>query len=329
MNQPEFRNRIFSIKSQSEFSLIALEIFQYQYNQNHVYQRYCDLLGNQPGQVDSVDTIPFLPIRFFRDYKIITSDLKEQVVFTSSGTTGSTPSSHFVADTSLYRESFTRAFKQFYGEPSQYGILALLPSYMQSEGSSLVFMVNELIRLTQNPLSGFFLHDPEGLIKSAGEITSQGKKVFLLGVSYALLDLIETADLDLRGHIVMETGGMKGRRKEIIRNELHEKLMIGFNVGEIHSEYGMTEMLSQAYSCSNGFFKCPMWMDITIRDLYDPFSTIQTGVTGGVNVVDLANLNSCSFIATDDLGRKRVDGTFEIMGRTGSSEIRGCNLMVG
>jgi hypothetical protein len=251
-----------------------------------------------------------------------------QTVFSSSGTTGQITSKHYIADIQLYEQSYTKGFHHFYGDVGQYCILALLPSYIERSGSSLIYMVNDLIEKSKHPQSGFYLNEIDSLIDTLTALDAKGKKVLLIGVSFALLDLVEKYQLQLKNTIVMETGGMKGRRKELIRKELHEHLMKGFGVETIHSEYGMTELLSQAYSNGNGIFKTPPWMKFMIRDTEDPLSFLPFGKTGGINVIDLANINSCSFIATQDLGKKYEDESFEILGRFDHSDVRGCNLMV-
>ena len=237
-------------------------------------------------------------------------------------------SKHLVTDVSLYEDSYRNAFSQFYGNIEDYVVLALLPSYLEREGSSLIYMVDDLIKLSNNPGSGFYLHNHEDLIQKLIALDNEGQNVILIGVTYALLDLVEKQKFNLKNTIVMETGGMKGKRKEMIREELHKQLCDGFGVNAIHSEYGMTELLSQAYSLGNGVFECPNWMQILVRDTEDALTYIATGKTGGVNVIDLANINSCSFIATQDLGKKYTNNTFEILGRFDNSDIRGCNLMV-
>lgn len=322
-------SKIFAIQSEKDFEQVSLEVFQYQYENCLPYRTFCNLLNTDPKKVKQVMDIPFLPIEFFKSHKIMDQQKNTTAcVFTSSGTTGMELSKHYVADTTLYEESFLRAFKQFYGETSDYTILALLPSYLEREGSSLIYMVDRLIKDSENPSSGFYLHNTEDLVTKLLEQEKQGKKTLLIGVSYALLDLIEDFDLPALQHtIIMETGGMKGKRKELIKQELHKILAQGFGVSHIHSEYGMTELLSQAYSSGNGFFHTPAWMRILTRDTEDPLSYIEHQ-TGGINVIDLANLHSCAFIATQDLGKTHLDGSFEIIGRFDSSDIRGCNLLL-
>lgn len=324
----DLRDRIFKIKSESEFSEIALEIFNYQYNRNAVYQRFIDSLGKQVSSVKSVSDIPFLPVEFFRNHKIITGDLPVEMIFESSGTTGFTPGKHFVCDLSLYEESFLNSFRMFYGDPEDYVIAALLPSYTEREGSSLVYMADNLIKKSNHLLSGFYRDNIGNLISSLTQVKEANRKFFLLGVSFALLDLAENNSPDLRDVIIMETGGMKGRRKELTRSELHSILKEKFNVTAIHSEYGMTELMSQAYSKGEGIFYSPPWMKIILRDPQDPLAIhTEKGKTGGINVIDLANINSCSFISTGDLGKLHDDGGFEVLGRFDNSDIRGCNLM--
>ncbi len=269
-----------------------------------------------------------MPIAFFKSKKVVSSKNIEQSIFSSSGTTGQITSKHYVTDIALYEKSYLKGFESFYGDVSDYCVLALLPSYLERSGSSLIYMVDDLIKKSNHPDSGFYLDEIDVLIEKLIRLDSQGKKVLLIGVSFALLDLVEKHQLNLKNTIVIETGGMKGRRKELIREELHDILKKGFGTKAIHSEYGMTELLSQAYSQGNGIFKNPPWMKILIRDTEDPLTLLEMGKTGGVNVIDLANINSCSFIATQDLGKVHANDTFEIIGRFDNSDIRGCNLMV-
>jgi len=323
------RNRIFNIKSSADFSHCALEIFNYQFTGNAVYREFILSLGKEPSLIRTVDEIPFLPIELFRNHRIITVDDPVEMIFESSGTTGVITGKHFITDLSLYEESFLRSFLLFYGEPEEFLIAALLPSYTEREGSSLVYMADNLIRRSKNPGSGFYRDNTEELIKKIAEARKKAQKILLLGVSFALLDLAEKQSPDLSGVIIMETGGMKGRRKELTRTELHSILREKFNVSSIHSEYGMTELLSQAYSKGDGLFHSPPWMKILIRDPQDPLSLeYEQGRSGGINIIDLANINSCSFIATGDLGKLHEDGSFEVLGRFDNSDIRGCNLMV-
>lgn len=293
-----------------------------------VYQEFCDLIRRNPSNAKTVEDIPFLPIQFFKSHGILSSPEPIQQIFTSSGTTGMQNSRHLVTDISLYEESYRKGFAEFYGNIENYCVLALLPSYLEREGSSLIHMVEDLIKLSHHPDSGFYLHNYDELITKLEELDNSGQNVLLIGVTYALLDLIERHSFQLNNTIIMETGGMKGKRKEIIREELHSILCKGFGVSAIHSEYGMTELLSQAYSLGNGIFECPPWMQILIRDTEDALTLIPEGKTGGINVIDLANINSCSFIATQDLGKKYPNHSFEVLGRFDNSDIRGCNLMV-
>jgi len=319
--------QIFQIKTAQDFENIALEVFQYQFQHVATYRTYCELIHTKPSEVNAIEDIPFLPIEFFKKLTVISSEKKLETTFTSSGTTGSVTSKHLVADVQVYRKSFLDGFQKFYGNPHELVILALLPSYLERDGSSLVYMVDRLIKETNSPDSGFYLNDLEKLAEKLVDLDAAGKKVLLLGVSYALLDLIAHRTFQLKNTYVMETGGMKGRRKEMIKEALHSKLKIGFGVKKIHSEYGMTELLSQAYSKGDGLFSCPPWMRVLTRDTEDPL-TLVNGTTGGINVIDLANVYSCSFIATQDLGKTYTDESFEILGRFDTSDIRGCNLMV-
>ncbi|MBN8565853.1 MAG: acyl transferase [Flavobacteriales bacterium] len=319
---------IFSIRNQKEFEKITLKVFRHQFENNKVYQDFCLLLKKDKSNVKTITDIPFLPIQFFKSHEIISSTNPIQETFTSSGTTGSITSKHLVTDITLYEQSFRNAFSQFYGNIEDYVILALLPSYLEREGSSLIYMVNDLIEGSNHPESGFYLNNYDELIQKLIKLDSSGQNVLLIGVTYALLDIIEKQSFQLKNTIIMETGGMKGKRKEIIREELHTLLYNGFGVPSIHSEYGMTELLSQAYSLGNGIFECPPWMSILIRDTEDALTYVEYGKTGGINVIDLANINSCSFIATQDLGKKYPNHSFEVLGRFDASDIRGCNLMV-
>ena len=324
----ELRDRVFNIKNQTDFRDTALEVFNYQINRNAVYHEFITRLRKNIKEVRTIADVPFLPVEFFRNQKIITGDYPVEMIFESSGTTGVAPGRHFVADLSLYEDSFFKAFRYFYGDPGEYLITALLPSYIEREGSSLVYMTDKLIKKSLHPLSGFYKDNNDELISTINRSKALSQKTLLLGVSFALLDLADNLSPDLSGVIVMETGGMKGRRKELTRLELHTILKEKFNVTSIHSEYGMTELMSQAYSKNEGIFYCPPWMKVVIRDPQDPLSIYSgTGRTGGINIIDLANLNSCSFIATGDLGRLHDDGGFEVLGRFDNSDIRGCNLM--
>lgn len=319
---------IFTINNQKQFDKMALKVFRYQYENNGVYREFCDFLKTDVQKVKTIQQIPFLPIQFFKSHEVVSNSNPIQTTFTSSGTTGMVTSKHLVTDVSIYEESYRKAFSQFYGNIEDYVVLALLPSYLEREGSSLIHMVDDLIQLSKHPESGFYLHNYDELIEKIIQLDQSGQNVILIGVTYALLDLIEKQSFQLENTIIMETGGMKGKRKEMIREELHQELCNGFGVKSIHSEYGMTELLSQAYSLGDGIFECPSWMQISIRDTEDALSYIRDGKTGGINVIDLANINSCSFIATQDLGKKYSNGSFEVVGRFDHSDIRGCNLMV-
>lgn len=319
---------IFTISNAKQFEKIALKVFRYQHENNSVYREFCELLKVEKGSVKSLQQIPFLPIQFFKSHEIVSNSDSIQETFTSSGTTGMITSKHLITDVTLYENSYRNAFSEFYGNIEDYVVLALLPSYLERSGSSLIYMVKDLIALSNNTNSGFYLNNYGELISKLIELDSLGQNVILIGVTYALLDLIEKRKFELKNTIIMETGGMKGKRKEIIREELHEMLCEGFGVSSIHSEYGMTELLSQAYSLGSGIFECPNWMNILIRDTEDALTYVTTGKTGGINVIDLANINSCPFIATQDLGKKYANNSFEVLGRFDNSDIRGCNLMV-
>lgn len=322
--------KINSLKSNNspDFEKLALEIFQFQAKNNLVYKQFIDLLNINPKEVYKIVDIPFLPIEFFKSHKVVSTTAKIEQTFLSSGTTGMQQSKHYVSDVSLYKESYLNGFNYFYGNIENYTILALLPAYLEREGSSLIYMVDDLIKKSKKPKSGFYLDNLEELAKNLIELDEKGEKVLLIGVSFALLDLVETYAFQLNNIMIMETGGMKGRRKELIREELHQILKDGFGVNKIHSEYGMTELLSQAYSKGNGIFECPPWMKILTRDTEDALTILPEGKSGGINVIDLANKNSCSFIATQDLGKTYNNGTFEVLGRFDNSDIRGCNLLL-
>lgn len=313
---------IFSIATQADFDRMTLEVFRFQAEACTPYREYLELLGVDPAAVECPEQIPFLPIELFKSHRVYCGSNPPQQIFTSSSTTGQTPSRHYVADLRIYEEAFTRSFELFYGPAEQTAIFALLPNYLEREGSSLIYMVEGLIRRGGG---GFYLYDHDALLRDME--AHQGKKI-LLGVSYALWDLAEEQRGALHDVIVMETGGMKGRREELPREEFHRLLCDAFGVQSIHSEYGMAELMSQAYSDGNGIFRTPPWMRICVRDLNDPFRLLPNGATGGVNLIDLANLYSCSFLQTQDLGKVYDDGSFRILGRISGSEIRGCNLLV-
>ena len=320
-------DKIFAV-SPLTFDDVALEVYNFQFKEVEIYRRFCESLKKTPSTVKQVADIPFLPIEFFKSYEVIKQGVPAVKVFESSGTTGGIASKHFVADTSIYEKSFLESFMQFYGEPDEFTILALLPSYLERGNSSLIYMVDKLIKLSGKKESGFFLNEFEQLSEILQCLKARSGKVILLGVTYALLDFAELFQTDFPDLIVMETGGMKGRRDELPREEVHERLCAAFGVSKIHSEYGMTELLSQGYSMGYGIFESPAWMKIITRDVYDPLKFQDTGKAGAVNVIDLANLFSCSFVATNDLARVNEKGSFEILGRMDNAEIRGCNLMV-
>ena len=320
--------KIFDIKNHSEFKKQCLDIYNFQYENNMVYQNYCNMICEDPTDVNEINKIPFLPISFFKTKKILSNDNFERV-FYSSGTTTNSRSKHFISSLKLYQKSFINNFKLNYSDITQYRILALLPNYYDNKDSSLIYMIEKLIKLSKSKESGFFLDDYVNLSRKLIELdTKKERKTILIGVPYALLDMIDFNQLQLNNTIIMETGGMKGRRKEMVRTELHEKLKRGFGVSKIHSEYGMTELLSQAYSKGDGIFKTPSWMKVIIRDINDAQNLDFNKKSGAINIIDLANYNSCSFIATDDMGKHVNDDEFELIGRVDNSDIRGCNLLV-
>ena len=322
------KEQVFSISNDAQFSDVALQIFRYQAQQCSVYREFISALKVDPFAVQNLSQIPFLPIEFFKTHRVLSSPDEVQVAFTSSGTTGIATSSHFITDVSWYEQSFRQAFRLFYGDIKDYCVLALLPSYLEREGSSLIYMANDLIKQSANADSGFFLYNYAELLARLKKQLQAQMPTLLIGVTFALLDFIEHYQLHFPELIIMETGGMKGRRREMIREELHDALCAGFGVSTIHSEYGMTELLSQAYSRGEGIFNCPPWMKIITRDTNDPISILEAEKTGGINVIDLANINTCSFIATQDLGRVYKDGSFEVLGRFDNADIRGCNLLI-
>lgn len=326
----DIRKKVFELNSdESVFNVIALEVFNYQFIHNIIYRNYIKSLNIIPENINDYTQIPFLPIEFFKTQSVICDQLTDQAVcFSSSGTTAQLTSKHYVNDISVYEQSFTNGFELFYGLPSNYCILALLPNYLERKDSSLVYMFNKLMKQSNHPKSGFYLNNLNDLKDTINFLKQTNQKTILLGVTYALLDLAEMRVELTENFIVMETGGMKGKRKELLKEELHQTLKLAFKINTIHSEYGMTELLSQAYSKQNGAFECPPWMKVLIRDINDPFSYVKQQKSGGVNVIDLANLNSCSFIETKDLGKLNQDSHFEILGRFDNSDIRGCNLMM-
>lgn len=321
-------DRIFNITNEHDFETLALEMFRYQFDCNAVYRTFCTYLKRTPDTVFYWKDIPFLPIQFFKTHSVYGANTPPEMVFSSSGTTGMQTSKHQVKNLSVYQQSFRNGFTHFYGKIEDYVVLALLPSYLERKGSSLIYMADDFIKCSAHPESGFFLNEWDKLAEILKKTDQEGKKVLLIGVSFALLDLVEKHQFQLQHTIVMETGGMKGRRKELVREELHSILKKGFGVSHIHSEYGMTELLSQAYSFGKGVFKSVPWMKVLTRDTNDALSWQSFGKTGGVNIIDLANLHSCSFIATQDLGVTYNNNTFEIKGRFDNADIRGCNLMI-
>jgi phenylacetate-coenzyme A ligase PaaK-like adenylate-forming protein len=320
-------NDIFNIKTKADFKNQALKVFKYQFENNPVYRSFCDLLYVHPSDVSNVKDIPFLPIQFFKSHEVLSSKESVKQIFTSSGTTGSITSKHLVTDLAVYEMSYQKTFKTCYGDLEDYVVLALLPNYLEREGSSLIYMVDDLIKSSKHKESGFYLNQYEALKLKMETLEARGQKTILIGVTFALLNLIEKYNFNLNHTIIMETGGMKGMRKELVREELHLILTNGFGVETIHSEYGMTELLSQAYSKGDGVFECPNWMKVITRDPEDALAIQKQGKTGGLNIIDLANYNSCSFIATQDLGKVNANGTFEVVGRFDASDVRGCNLM--
>ncbi|MEP7236588.1 MAG: acyl transferase [Ferruginibacter sp.] len=329
----ELEKRLFAASAEN-FNELALELFNYQHENNAIYRQYCDALKINTETIDSINKIPFLPVSFFKTHEIKTGEFEPNTIFESSGTRGTINSKHYVKDIDLYRTSFTTCFEKFYGLPKYKCILGLLPAYLERNNSSLVLMTDELIKASGNELSGFYLYDHEKLHRTLIHNELLKIPTLLIGVSFALLDFAEKYPMQLRHTIVMETGGMKGRREEMTRQELHEQLKNQLGVSLVHSEYGMTELLSQAYSKGDGIFHCPGWMKILIRDEDDPFH-ILTGtdagtryLTGVINIIDLANIHSCAFIATDDIGRLHANDSFEVLGRMDSSDVRGCSLLV-
>jgi hypothetical protein len=320
---------IFDLKTEEEFNEACISVFNQQIKNITVYKEFVEGLKVNTNTINHYRQIPFLPIQFFKSHAIISDESKSEITFTSSGTTGSVTSAHFVENVNLYEESYLTAFNRFYGDIADWCILALLPNYSEREGSSLIYMVDDLIQKSKHHNSGYFLHNHEDLHHTLLQLKAKKQKTLLIGVTYALLDFVEKKAIDFPKLTVMETGGMKGKRKEMVREELHQVLCAGFGIEKIHSEYGMTELLSQSYSKGDGIFDCPPWMKILIRDTNDPLTLIDNNKTGGINVIDLANINSCSFIATQDLGKIIKNNSFEVLGRFDNSDIRGCNLLVG
>lgn len=322
----QWNDKIFGT-DEGNFTERALDTFRLQYAENPVYKAYADAVGTDPARVNNLEQIPFLPIRFFKTHEVKTGDFVPAAIFESSGTTGMASSRHIVKDTDLYEASFQRAFELFYGPVHNWCIMGLLPSYLEKGNSSLVYMVKRLIDASGHPASGFYLHEYRELADVLRTLENNHQPVLLIGVTYALLDLAEKFPMPLRYTVIMETGGMKGRRREMIRQEVHERLQQAFGIQQIHSEYGMTELLSQAYSSGSGLFRCPPWMKVLLREDEDPLLVKRSG-QGIINVIDLANIHSCSFIATDDAGYVSGDGHFEVLGRVDNSDIRGCSLLM-
>lgn len=327
MDIKDYQEKLFQIENEDLFNKMCLFAFNYQYNGIEIYRQFVDSLKCKPNTIKHYSQIPFLPISFFKTHRLIQGE--PQTIFKSSGTTASlVRSKHYVQNLGLYERSFSEGFEEFYGSIQEYCVLALLPSYIENGDSSLVYMAEKLIRESKNKDSGFYLNNLKELAKKLAKLDTSGQKIILIGVSYALLDLVEEFQFQLKNTIVMETGGMKGRRVEMIREELHKNLKQGFGIDTIHSEYGMTELLSQAYSKGNGIFKTPSWMKIIIRDVNDPFNILSDSQSGGINIIDLANIYSLSFIETKDLGKIDENQSFEILGRFDDSDIRGCNLLI-
>jgi phenylacetate-coenzyme A ligase PaaK-like adenylate-forming protein len=322
----KWNDKIFTL-TQTGFEPLALEIFRFQYDHNPVYNAFLKALKIDAACIDAIERIPFLPISFFKTHEVKTGDFTPEVIFESSGTAGSPHSRHPVKDRALYSESFVKAFERQYGPVNSWCFIALLPSYLERKNSSLVYMAERMIELSEHPQSGFYLNEFEKLFAVLGELEKRKQNTLLLGVTFALLDFAEKYSLPLKHTIIMETGGMKGRREEMTRKEVHDVLKKSFSVSAIHSEYGMTELLSQAYSKGEGVFHCPSWMKIFVRDEEDPFCVKFSG-SGAINIIDLANVYSCSFIATDDLGKLYSDESCEVLGRMDGSDLRGCGLMV-
>lgn len=327
MDFTAFQHSIFNLQSPFEFNEIAVSLFRYQYRNNNIYNSFVNSLGLNEKLVYHPEQIPFLPVSFFKTHRVVSSDYPEEVVFESSGTTGTETSKHYIINASVYEQSFTRSLQLFYGDLSQYVIFALLPSYLERQNSSLIYMVERMLLKSNRAFGGFYLDEMTKLRDQMLEARSQGHKIMLIGVTYALLDMAEQCPVQIPEAIIIETGGMKGRRQELTRMELHERLCEGFGVEKIHSEYGMTELLSQAWSKGDGIFHCPPWMKVVIVDTNDPLCLLESGKSGGINIIDLANYNSCAFLATQDLGRVFDDGSFEVLGRFDNSDIRGCSLL--
>jgi acyl-protein synthetase LuxE len=319
-------NRIFEV-GKAGFTGLALDIFHFQYQHNPIYRSYTDLLRINPAGISEIEQIPFLPVSFFKTHEVRTTVFTPEIVFESSGTTGTGGSRHEVKDLSLYKKSFTAGFELFYGPVTDWCVIGLLPAYLERSNSSLVLMADELIRMSGHADSGFYLYEHEKLAAVLQQLEARGQKTLLIGVTFALLDFAENYSLQLEHTVVMETGGMKGRRKEITRQELQDILTKKLGLGSVHAEYGMTELLSQAYSAGQGMFETVPWMKALVRREDDPFDIRQAG-EGILNIIDLANIYSCAFLATEDIGKVHPDGCFEVSGRVDNSDIRGCSLLV-
>lgn len=314
--------------TESNFNKIALELFHYQYANNKIYNSYVDAIGIDPSEITDIVNIPFLPISFFKTHTVVTdvTSVADYTVFKSSTTTSDIPSKHFVKDASIYEKALLYGFTEVYGNPEDYALLALLPSYLEREGASLVYMFDKLMKVSQHPSNGFYLDDFEKLHRVLTDLEEKRQSTILVGVTFALLDFAEKYNIKLDNTIIIETGGMKGRKKEMTRDEVHTELKSSFHTNSIHSEYGMTELLSQAYSTGNGLFNTNKLMKVFVRDINDPLHTSREG-SGCINIIDLANIHSCSFIATEDIGLLNRDGTFNVMGRLDNSALRGCSLL--
>lgn len=322
----DYKNKVFSA-SGKDFEELALELFHFQAKNNEIYARYIQYLCLNINKINTLNKIPFLPIQFFKSHKIVSCNHQPEKIFESSGTGSGIRSKHLVPDLKLYHKSASLTFEKFYGNIQDYTFFALLPSYLERDNSSLVNMMAHFIQESKSKSSGFYLYNYENLFKNLKSSIEKDEKIFLIGVSYALIDFAKKFPIDLSQGIVMETGGMKGQTKEMPREELHEILNQHFNTKSIHSEYGMTELLSQAYSKGHGIFELPNWMKVMVREQRDPFQIIDNETTGGLNIIDLANIYSCAFIETQDLGQTYNNGSFKVLGRIDNSEIRGCNLM--
>ena len=322
-----FKAQFFHI-NESNFEDHCLGLFQYQARENKVYRQYLALLNINAAQVKSVADIPFLPIEFFKTHQVLSGNFQTEAIFESSGTTAQIRSKHYISDLHFYNKVSEAIFNHFYGPLKDYAFLALLPSYSERENSSLIYMMNHFISQSKHSQSGFYLDNYRELASQIANLKSQNIKIILVGVTFALLDFAENIKEEISGIIMMETGGMKGRRKEMLREEVHEILKQKFNLQTVDSEYGMTELLSQAYAQKDGEFKCPPWMKVILRSIDDPFEKGGNIKRGGINIIDLANIDSCAFIETKDIGEAISEGTFKVLGRFDNSEIRGCNLLI-